>query len=282
MCQIIHQLFWWWHQVCKVYRKHSSIIWLLSFPIATALSSISNKSPKGFDINIKPVIILNPTKKAWCPFELMNESSQSNSIKFSSKFSHRKVQDFLVGFWTAPLKLAFLGECPPTNNPSFHDQIEVILFSFLNKASLGYQSGSGREAEKVRESTSLAIAVLSFIHNHHDSLSTQQVTRFKSSVLIVNLQHVICTKVNQGKKKSLSKDKLNILISKTFKCILVWPSNYYDKNQVTGDRNGEPIIAKIENVMKILLTNKKISRGKTVGTLLPETWYGWGIIPRCN
>jgi len=76
----------------------------------------------------------------------------------------------------------------------------------LNKASLGYQSGSGGGEEKAREATSLAIAVLSFVHDHRDSLSTRQVTRFKSNVLLVNLERVIRTKANQGKKKSLSKD----------------------------------------------------------------------------
>mmetsp|Transcript_4823 Transcript_4823/g.9889 ORF Transcript_4823/g.9889 Transcript_4823/m.9889 type:complete len:175 (-) Transcript_4823:94-618(-) len=103
----------------KSTEKRHSIIRLLSFSVATALSSISDESPK--DITIKPAVVLNPTKKAQCPFELMKESSRLNSSKFSSKFSHSKVQDFLIGFETAPSKLAFLEEYPSAKKPSFHD-----------------------------------------------------------------------------------------------------------------------------------------------------------------
>lgn len=83
-----------------------------------------------------------------------------------------------------------------------------MLFNFLNKASLGFQSGSGGEEKKAMEVASLSIAVLAFIHEHRDCLSTRQLTRFKGSVLLINLEPVVCVKVKLGKKTTLSKDKL--------------------------------------------------------------------------
>ncbi len=207
------------------------------------LVSITNELPKGFEIVIEPSPVSNPTKKLPSALNVIVESSRCNSYDFNLKFSYSEVNEFLIMLENAPSKRQFLKSLPSAKKPSHTDQVEVVLVSFLKKSCLGYQVGSGGQEEKANNAKSLVITLLSFVHEYCDTFACLKLSRFKASVLLAELESVKRTKVNQGRKPSHSKAKLQSQVQKAMKCVSAWSSNYYHKSKATGDCNGEAILS---------------------------------------